>query len=660
MSAFGSHENAQQNINEEKAEEEAMNKSLHQPMKSWFNALTSSKFKEKYGPFPSFWQDMGTYPHLRLVKKLYLKTSDMGAGEYDIDEIEMKVLSVQAEAITPTALASTNNGEIAIKSENGSTTDGSSLEGDNKPKKRKSRWGGEDSTNTNATAESKTVASTSSEDLAGGVAESKEATTNADSSGDGKKRKSRFTTASGTASTSESGEKTVVPLSQESMQQSLIFQMQLKQINDRLPNIANEAAAIELDPNRSPSPPPKYDMNGKRTNKREDRMREALTQERNDIISSLIKLNPNYQPPADYIKPKPIRRIYIPVKEYPQYNFIGLVKGPRGNTQKKMEQETNCKISIRGKGSLKDGSKGRAKQPDDDDELHVHITGETEEGLEMACKLVEELLTPVDDDKNEHKQKQLKELALINGTLREEDFCSVCGEKGHRQYECPHRAKTFKAAGIKCAICGDMSHPTRDCPLKQDGMDDANTIDSEYNSFLSELGGGSSGGVATDSSGSSKKTSSGITPQIIEAEYVDPNPKPKPMVPIVAAPGTQVVTEVVWDAAGLSNGSFNPPGVLATATTVPSDTQPTAQLPAVASNMVPPPLPSPSHGQITQPPMTQLVSQPYWNPTTGQITYVQTHVPVTMPMYQQPSAQPGMPTPQAPAPPLPPGLPPSS
>lgn len=43
----------------------------------------------------------------------------------------------------------------------------------------------------------------------------------------------------------------------------------------------------------------------------------------------------------------------------------------------------------------------------------------------------------------------------------------MCGEKGHRQFECPHRAKTFKAAGVKCSICGDLSHPTRDCPLKK-------------------------------------------------------------------------------------------------------------------------------------------------------------------------------------------------
>ena len=656
MSAFGTYENDQQNINEIKAEEEAMNKSLHQPMKSWFNALTSSKFKEKYGPFPPFWQDMSTYPHMKIVKKLYLKTNDMGTGEYDIDEIEIKVLATQAETADSRPPVADHN-DLAPESE--STSGRSGGEAEAKPKKRKSRWGGEDNVNTQST----TATSTSSSDLTEGVAESKEATTSSggEPGGDCKKRKSRFTTASdatGPGALGGAEDKSKTPLTQEMVQQSLVFQMQLKQINDRLPYLANEAAAIELDPNRSPSPPPKYDINGKRTNKREDRMREALTEERNSLIASLIKINPNYVPPADYVKPKPLRRIYIPVKEYPQYNFIGLVIGPRGNTQKKLEQDTNCKISIRGKGSLKDGSKGRAKQPDDDDELHVHITGETEEGLEKACKLVEELLTPIDDDKNEHKQKQLKELALINGTLREEDFCSVCGEKGHRQYECPHRAKSFKAAGVKCAICGDLSHPTRDCPLKQDGMEDASTIDSEYNSFMSELGGGlSSSNDAGATTQNGTVGSSVIKPQIIEAEYIDPNPKPKPMVPITAAPGTQVVTELVWDAATLMGGNMNPSGAgTTTNTTMASEgTQQTSQLPTFAMNSVAQPS---QPATATQLPATQLVSTPYWNPATGQITYVQTQVPV----YPQYSAQPCMPTPQAsaPAPPPPPGPPPSS
>lgn len=42
--------------------------------------------------------------------------------------------------------------------------------------------------------------------------------------------------------------------------------------------------------------------------------------------------------------------------------------------------------------------------------------------------------------------------ALINGTLKEEEYCPVCGEKGHRQFECPHRSKTFKAAGSLCVL----------------------------------------------------------------------------------------------------------------------------------------------------------------------------------------------------------------
>ena len=30
-------------------------------------------------------------------------------------------------------------------------------------------------------------------------------------------------------------------------------------------------------------------------------------------------------------------KIYIPQNEYPGYNFIGLIIGPRGNTQKRMQ-----------------------------------------------------------------------------------------------------------------------------------------------------------------------------------------------------------------------------------------------------------------------------------------------------------------------------------
>ena len=40
-----------------------------------------------------------------------------------------------------------------------------------------------------------------------------------------------------------------------------------------------------------------------------------------------------------------------------QYNFVGRILGPRGLTAKQLEQETGCKIMVRGKGSMRDKKK---------------------------------------------------------------------------------------------------------------------------------------------------------------------------------------------------------------------------------------------------------------------------------------------------------------
>ena len=230
-----------------------------------------------------------------------------------------------------------------------------------------------------------------------------------------KPRRSRFSaessdgSAAGNAAATQPAKPIVV--SPEVLQQTMLLQMKLKLVNDRIMTVAQDAIARDKNPNRSPSPPPKYDALGKRVNTTEVWMRENLMQERNDLIEQMVRINPLYTPPADYVKPKPYRTLPIPQRQYPHYNFIGLIIGPRGNTQKRMEMETGTKISIRGKGSVKEGSKGRAnKNVDESDDLHVHITGDDEQKVILATKMVAELLCPIDDDKNEHKQKQLKEL----------------------------------------------------------------------------------------------------------------------------------------------------------------------------------------------------------------------------------------------------------
>ncbi|CAN0538792.1 unnamed protein product, partial [Scytosiphon promiscuus] len=63
----------------------------------------------------------------------------------------------------------------------------------------------------------------------------------------------------------------------------------------------------------------------------------------------------------------------------------GLIIGPRGNTQKRMERESGCKIAIRGKGSVKEGARRGPTVIDEDDELHVYISGESEEAVEKVC-----------------------------------------------------------------------------------------------------------------------------------------------------------------------------------------------------------------------------------------------------------------------------------
>lgn len=265
--------------------------------------------------------------------------------------------------------------------------------------------------------------------------------------------------------------------------------LQLLDINRRLQT--GQVLDDRPDGARSPSPEPLYDNMGIRINTREYRAREKLTRERQEIISRLIKKNPAFKPPADYRPPKLYKKLYIPMKEYPGYNFIGLIIGPRGNTQKRMEKETGAKIVIRGKGSQKEGRSQQKRDlkldPAENEDLHVLVEADSQESLELAANMLEKLLTPVDEGRNEHKRAQLRELAALNGTIRDGEYCRLCGEPGHRQFACPNRNSTFKI-DVLCRICGDGGHPTIDCPMK--GSLQGAKMDDEYRNFLAELGGG--------------------------------------------------------------------------------------------------------------------------------------------------------------------------
>ena len=289
-------------------------------------------------------------------------------------------------------------------------------------------------------------------------------------------------------------------LSPEEEQEVALMIMQVESLNAKLVTVVQDAALEALDPDRPPSPAPIYGADGSRVNTREVRLRNKLKFERDTIIKRILKLKPNYVTPADYVRERPKRKLYIPAKEYPNYNFIGLVIGPRGQTQKQMEKETGAKIVIRGRGSVKEGARGR-DEAEQDDELHVLITAETEEQVEKAQKLVMPLLQPIDDSLNAHKQAQLQTLAKLNGT--EKDSLQT-----HLWFNEQMSGKTYNA-NVRCAICGEP-HATRDCPLKaasdaagataagdsSGGTVPAANMDEEYLKFMSELGEGPAPGAS--------------------------------------------------------------------------------------------------------------------------------------------------------------------
>ncbi|CBI16489.3 hypothetical protein VitviT2T_007767 [Vitis vinifera] len=125
---------------------------------------------------------------------------------------------------------------------------------------------------------------------------------------------------------------------------------------------------------------------------------ELLELERREAIGEMLKLNPSYKAPPDY---KPLlkeARVPIPVKEYPGYNFIGLIFGPGSDTLKRLEKETGAKVQVYGN-KADTGQKVEITPSDGiqgaHEELYLHISAETFEKVDAAVALIELLVTPV-------------------------------------------------------------------------------------------------------------------------------------------------------------------------------------------------------------------------------------------------------------------------
>ncbi|XP_066352956.1 KH domain-containing protein At4g26480-like [Miscanthus floridulus] len=127
---------------------------------------------------------------------------------------------------------------------------------------------------------------------------------------------------------------------------------------------------------------------------------------------------------------KKTMRMDIPLEKYPNFNFVGRLLGPRGNSLKRVEANTDCRVLIRGRGSIKDAAKeevmrGKPGYEHLNEPLHLVIEAElpaeiVDIRLMQAREILDDMLKPVDESMDFFKKQQLREVAMLNGTLRDD------------------------------------------------------------------------------------------------------------------------------------------------------------------------------------------------------------------------------------------------
>lgn len=442
------------------------------------------------------------------------------------------------------------------------------------------------------------------------------------------------------------GMPTVLPtnLSKE-QEEAYLLQLQIEEVSRKL---RTGDLGIPANPEeRSPSPEPIYSSDGKRLNTREFRTRKALEEERHSLIQKMLKVNPDFKPPADY-KPPIVRvsdKVMIPQEEHPDINFVGLLIGPRGNTLKSMERETGAKIIIRGKGSVKEGKVGRKDGhplPGEDEPLHAYVTANNPEFVKKAVDKIKEIIrqgVEVPEGQNDLRRMQLRELALLNGTLRENDGprCSNCGAADHKSWLCPDKPNVTHS--IVCTTCGGAGHIAKDCRAGKVAetsqvtcVKDRAKIDEEYMSLMAELGEGPPPDKMAKKTMSFSSTSTNLFD------------KPSPMRAITAAPPPPI--------ASIPSSLPPPPWSKPPDTTAPPPPPPpVASMAPPGTTALPPApwtqMPPPPWGQPPPPPMATSAPPPPGPPPP----WTQMPPPMYWPM---PAAPPYMGVPASSAMPPPP------
>ncbi|KAI4812460.1 hypothetical protein KUCAC02_023846 [Chaenocephalus aceratus] len=192
-------------------------------------------------------------------------------------------------------------------------------------------------------------------------------------------------------------------------------------------------------------------------------------------------------------------RVLIPIQQYPKFNFVGKLLGPRGNSMKRLQEETGVKMSILGKGSMRDKGKEEelrkseeAKYAHLSNDLHVLIEvfappGEAYSRMSHALEEIKKFLVP--DYNDEIRQEQLRELSLLNGSEESSRGRSAPVRSARPAATIStggHRGTGRSAAAPRGTASRDARQTTHDCSHEGDWIEIWRQVD--FNNCVSSQG----------------------------------------------------------------------------------------------------------------------------------------------------------------------------
>ncbi|XP_065368504.1 KH domain-containing, RNA-binding, signal transduction-associated protein 2 isoform X1 [Calliphora vicina] len=126
---------------------------------------------------------------------------------------------------------------------------------------------------------------------------------------------------------------------------------------------------------------------------------------------------------ADIYREKPLRvsqKVLVPIREHPKFNFVGKLLGPKGNSLRRLQEETMCKMTVLGRNSMRDRVKEEELRNSKDpkyshlnSDLHVEISTvapPAEAYARVAYAMAELRKYLIPDSNDVIRQEQLREL----------------------------------------------------------------------------------------------------------------------------------------------------------------------------------------------------------------------------------------------------------